>query len=417
MMVTRRSFLRASVAPILAGPLLAVVGCGSGQFLSPLSVSLSTITPDGTGRDDVTDVDYTLRKRANVSATLIGSDGKTTYLLRPPQTRAPDDYQIAFNGTVPVPGKKWLRVVPDGTYRFVVQAKDPTGQTVTREAPITVKNADTTPPEIAQVTVQYPTFTPNGDGDQDTTNVGYQLTKKAKVRVYATSATGAFNLILAPKTLDAGMLSFAWDGTDQNGNVLPDGKYDIHIEATDLAGNFTDYVTKVAIANGGTPRASISSVKFTPTAIAVGGSIHVEVTVKNTGTVPIKTLGPPSGYTFQTDKSYASIVNDKGIPIYYERAGVWRVAVGWQNEAIEYPCRWGFFGADYLKKNSNGQPDGSGTFSRDLLPGEQVVVTGTITIAQNLAQINSQRFFAALEQGGVGFPTGQVGQTNITIGY
>jgi len=402
---------------MLAGPVLAVAGCGSGQFLSPLSVSASTITPNGSGRDDVADVDYTLSKRADVSATLIGPDGKTTYVLRPSQTRAPDDYQIAFDGTVPVPGKKWLRVVPNGTYRFVVQAKAPSGQTVTREAPITIKDADTTPPEIANVSVQYPTFTPNGDGDQDTTNVGYQLTKKAKVRVYATSATGAFNLILAPKALDAGMLSFAWDGTDQNGNVLPDGKYDIHIEATDLAGNFTDYVTQVAIANGGTPRASISDVKFTPVAIAVGGSVHVQVTVKNTGTVPIKTLGPPSGYTFQTDKSYASIVSDKGIPIYYERAGVWRVAVGWQNEAIEYPCRWGFFGADYLKKNSSGQPDGSGTFSRDLMPGEQVVVTGTITISQNLAQINSQRFFAALEQGGVGFPTGQVGQTNITIGY
>src|SRR5579885_2817704 len=212
-MLTRRPFLRGGVGALLVGPLVALTGCGSGQFLSPLTVSASTITPDGTSRDNVTDVDYTLTKRADVSATLIGPDGKTTYVLRPPETRAPDDYQIAFDGTVPVPGKKWLRVVPDGTYRFVVQAKDPAGQTITREVPITVKNADTNAPEIASVSVEYPTFTPNGDGDKDTTNVDYQLTKKATVRIYATSTTGAFNLIQAPKTLDAGAQSFTWDGT------------------------------------------------------------------------------------------------------------------------------------------------------------------------------------------------------------
>ncbi len=79
--------------------------------------------------------------------------------------------------------------------------------------------------------------------------------------------------------------------------------------------------------------------------------------------------------------------------------------------------RWGFFGPEFLKKNSAGQPDGSGLFTRDLLPGEEVIVTGTITIGPDMKTINAQRFFAGLEQGGVGFPGGQVGQKVITIGF
>lgn len=409
MMLTRRAFLRSGALVALAGPLLAVSGCGPGKFLSPLDVSLTTIMPNGSSSQSVTDISYTLSKRADVSATLIGADGKTTYVLRQPQTRAPDKYEIRFDGTVGVPGKDWLRVIPDGTYKLVVQAKDSAGQQVTRDATITVKDADTTPPQIEDITRQYSTITPNGDGDQDTTTIGYRLTKKATVRIYATNAAGTFFLIQAPKTLEASLQSFQWDGTQDGGAVLPDGTYQIHIEATDAAGNFTSQQVPVTIEMGGTPRAEITSAKFAPTAIAVGGSIHVTVTVRNTGTVPIKTLGPPSGYTYTTEQTYATPHNASGVPLYYERAGVWRVAVGWQNQAEPFPLRWGFFGAKDMK------PDG--TFDRALMPGEEQTVTGTITISKNMAQINAQRFFAGLEQGGVGFPTGQVGQTNITIGF
>ncbi len=417
MKVTRRSLLRAGALAVVAGPVLAVAGCDYGQFLSPLSVSRDTITPNGQGVNDQTNISYTLKRRADVSATLISADGKTTYVLRPPQTRTPDQYDIRFNGAVPVPGKNWLRVVPDGIYRVVIQAKDGAGQVVTRQASITVKDADTTPPEIQDVSAQYTTFTPNGDGDQDTTNFGYKLTKKAEVRVYATDAKGGFYLILAPKKYEASLQSFQWDGTENGGKVLPDGKYDVHIEATDAAGNFTDYVTQVTIANGGIPRAEVVDVKFSPLAIAVGGDIHVQVRVRNTGTVPIKTLGPPSGTKYNTEQTFASFHNPDGVPTYYERAGVWRVAVGWQNQAQPFPLRWGFFGPEYLRKNSEGQPDGSGLFTRDLMPGEEVIVSGTITVGQDMKTINAQRFFAGLEQGGAGFPGGQVGQKVITIGF
>jgi hypothetical protein len=58
-----------------------------------------------------------------------------------------------------------------------------------------------------------------------------------------------------------------------------------------------------------------------------------------------------------------------------------------------------------------------GTFARVLKPGEEVTVTGSIVLGANMKVLNAQRFFAALEQGGAGFPTGQVGQQNITISF
>ncbi len=404
---TRRAFIYQAGFASLAVPLLATVGCRNQQFLSPLRVSATTIQPNGSGLNDESDIDFTLTQRAEVSATLLGPDGKQ-YVIRAPQMRAPDDYQIRFTGVVPVEGKDWLRVVPDGTYNLKITAKSETGQQIVRQTPIIVKNADTTAPEITDVFVQYTTFSPNGDGFEDTTKVSYKLSKKATVRVYATDSTGGFYLISPPQKIDASAQAFEWDGTAGGGKVLPDGKYSVHIEATDDAGNFTDYVTSITIEGGGIPRAEIRDVRFSPIAVPINGILNVTVVVRNTGTVPIKTLGPVSGTKYTTEQSYATFTDKSGVPIYYERAGVWRVAVGWQNEPQPYPLRWGFW--------TDGM-NADGTFTRALQPNEEVTVTGQIVLGQNMKILNAQRFFAALEQGGAGFPTGQVGQTNVTISY
>ncbi|MBX6770551.1 MAG: hypothetical protein IRY83_02390 [Chloroflexi bacterium] len=413
-MINRRQLLRAAPVALLGGLPILAAGCATGGFLSDLRVSSHLIEPNGSGLHDEIDISYELTRRADVSAVLIGPDGKQ-HVIRPPQTRAPDVYQIRFTGTVPVPGSRpgesWLRVVPDGTYRLVVTARDARGQTISRETSFTVRNADTTPPQITNVLVNPPTFSPNGDGKDDTTQVSYGLTKKATVRVYATSSTGGFYLIQAPKQQDAALFSFEWDGTQSGGAVLPDGTYELHIEATDAAGNFTDYVAPVVIHNGGVPRAEIRDVRFTPTAVPVGGKIHVRIVVRNTGTVPLYSLGPPAGTVEQTGKPYSSITAKDGTPLYYDRPGVWRVGVQWQNAYQPYPIRWGFFGRDAV------DPQNPALFTRSLKPGEEITVEGDIIVDDTMKFQRNQVFWAALEQGGVGFPSGPVGQTPITISY
>lgn len=398
-MISRRMILRLG-AGAAATSVLATLGCAPSAPVTDVHTNASVITPDGTGLHDEVDVFFHLPRRAEVSAVLTGPDGKQ-YVIRAPEMRAPDDYQISFRGIVELPNSTWKRVVPDGNYQFVLNVKDQAGHTLTTQIPIQVKDADTTPPEIQDVFVSPTTFSPNGDGKDDVVRVSYKLTKDAQVRVYATDANGTFFLIAAPEKVHAAERSFEWDGTSGGGAVLSDGKYILHIEAQDLAGNFTDVTQAVTIANGGIPRAEITDVKFTPTALAVGMDLNVSITVKNTGTVPLRTLGPPPGTAYTTSQNYASFPNPTkpDTPLYYEQAGVWRVCVGWQNSPQAYPVRWGFFKDD----------------KQELKPGESVTVGGPIKVLMT-AQ-SSVNFWAGLEQGGLGFPGGQVGFTTITVSY
>ena len=88
----------------------------------------------------------------------------------------------------------------------------------------------------------------------------------------------------------------------------------------------------------------IVDVRFSPIAIVLGGVLDVRITVKNTGSAPLHSWGPPPGYTYTApDDNYASIRNptDPAKPAFFERRGVWRVGVTWQNAPSALPLRWG----------------------------------------------------------------------------
>ena len=402
-MITRRSFLRNSLVvagTIAAGP-LALAGCANGPFISDLLVSANEIVPDGSGVHDEADISYSLSRRAEISAKLIGPDGKE-YEVRAPQIRTPDQYQIPFRGLVRLPNSTWLRVLPNGSYKLVVHANDLAGSVIDRETTIKISGADTTPPNITDVFVNPATFSPNGDGIDDSVKVNYKLDKESLVEVYATDPNGGFFLITPSEKQHAALQSFEWTGTTAGGDaVLPDGKFILHIEATDPAGNFSDATAAVAIENGGTPRVEITDVRFSPTALAFGMDLNVSITVKNTGTVPIRSQGPPPSAKYTTEMNFSSFLDPKDPTraLYFEKPGVWRVGVSWQNAPQNFPVRWGFFE----------------DLTRELLPGESATIQGAITVLVKTQ--HEQVFYAGLAQEGVGFPGGQVGSKIVTISF
>src|SRR5437879_3183580 len=103
-MTTRRDFLRSIGYLPLAGTVLATLGCARGELMSDLAVNRTTIFANGGGIQDEADITYTLWRRADVLVTLIGQDGNTQHVIREPLMRAPDQYEIAFKGVVPVAG-------------------------------------------------------------------------------------------------------------------------------------------------------------------------------------------------------------------------------------------------------------------------------------------------------------------------
>lgn len=397
-MRTRYSILLLAVVVVAMAATVIVVKPGfmASPLLSNVQCNPVIISPNGDGLDDEASISYNLGRRATVKAVLTGQDGQE-YILRDSQTRAPDSYEIRFNGAIAVQGTSNYQVLPDGQYNGILEAIDEDGVTSRDTFEITLEGADSTPPTITNVICYPQTISPNGDAFEDEMAISYSLSKKAETTVYATDAEGAFYLLDPPKEREAAIQGFTWNGTENGGKLLQDGEYTLHIIAEDAAGNVTEETAPVTIDNGGTPRLEIIKVKFSPTAIPLGGKVHVQITVRNTGDTVIKwdeSMGPPPGTEYDTTMTFGYWQDEDKKPLYYERYGVWRVGVTWTNVPVVYPVRW--------------------SIGKTLAPGEEATITGDIVVLQRDREIY---FSAGVEQGGVGFPGGQQGTTKVVVSY
>lgn len=114
--------------------------------------------------------------------------------------------------------------------------------------------------EIAAMSTDKNLFSPNGDGVMDDVNIGYEIDEYAVVDVKAfkliRTARGAYMLDSEPvRTIEsgiqrlAGTMNTSWDGRDDSGAVVPDGKYGISVIATDSCGNTGQKWSAVEIDN------------------------------------------------------------------------------------------------------------------------------------------------------------------------
>ncbi|MBN2444465.1 MAG: gliding motility-associated C-terminal domain-containing protein [Spirochaetales bacterium] len=129
-------------------------------------------------------------------------------------------------------------VVPDGTYHYFLESWDDNGNTA-KSSPGTV-HIDSTPP-TAELKTPYVVFSPNNDGNKDTLPLeqtgSSEDTWKGVVKDLSGTEVASFTWTNeAPK-------SFDWNGTNNEGILVPDGVYQYILSATDRAGNV--YMAKV----------------------------------------------------------------------------------------------------------------------------------------------------------------------------
>jgi hypothetical protein len=400
-MLRRLPVLWLAIIPLLAA-------CGQRPLLSVGTKSI-VVEPNADAASETKDIPYTLAAPAHVVITLVQPDGQQMTLRD--NDRAAESYALPFGGIVDVPNSPDRKVLQDGDYKVVIQARDGSGQSAQQSVDAIVQNADPVPLSIDNVAVFPDTFSPNGQGvrqgpngqliNLDQTLLNYSLSKDASISVWVQDKDGNQTAVTSDPNAKAGLQSYTWDGKGADGIALKNGDYTFHIQAKDDSGNVTERTGQVTIVDSGTPQLQITSVRFFPTAIGIGGTVNVVVTVKNIGDVPIRTQGPPPGTIYKSSSSYTDpIFNQPGsqAPPYVDQPGLWRVGVRWTSSAGQYPARWGFFEDT----------------SRQLQPGEEVTVRGGIQLLD--PQPPELQFWATIEMGGLGF-TGDYGQTKVIVGH
>jgi len=167
-------------------------------------------------------------------------------------------------------------VVSDGTYTYIVQAKDGAGNPNSFSGTIIV---DTTPPEICDgslliIPANHPhpeTFTTNDDAIQMAFNLSDNLSSSVNTEMVI-ELTSFGPLVTRQKaygvTTTLQSVIEEWDGKDDQGNYLPDGAYKITLIATDLAGNMSSPLTLPTFSIDRTPSVPttlyVDYLRFTP---------------------------------------------------------------------------------------------------------------------------------------------------------
>lgn len=388
---------------------LLVTACGSTPLLTNMAVTPETISPRP-GEKKSRDLDYVCaRASRNVSVYLQDANGK--YVLRENQPRAAGDFQILFGGSVN------NRTLNDGAYQVVVTAQDANGIHEEKTAALNIINADTSLPELQNFTVFPQAFTPNQDGLDDRVIIRYYLTKPARVTVYLTDGKQKFpidekketTLLTEDKLSEIGPHEYDYDaGIDRGAPPPPDGQYTVVAEAVDANGNLVRAEAPLVIQDGGTPRAAIigSAGDFNPRVVPLGDTLFFTVTVKNVGTVPIRTKGPEPGFVYNTSQNFSTIEQ-------YEEPGIWRLGVDSEGNSIgrQYPYRWQL-GMD----NELTRVEREGKTIYYLMPGQVATISGGIKITDKPPKVDPAYWFGLVQEQ-VRIVEDHVEPTRITVDF
>jgi hypothetical protein len=382
----------------LALSLWLLVGCGTQPLLSGVRFEPDVISPNADGKDDVTHIYYTLSRNADLSIYFINQEGQRFY-FRDSRRRSAGRYDVFWGGVIE--GETTMqsettrqtilgRVLPDGVYTWVIEAKDDTGRVERHDGRITIVDADTIVPELRNFSVSPPIFSPNQDGLDDRAGVTYSLSKNVEsIAVYLMDPTRPrerFPLAERERNLkayEAGFHYYDYDGGVDRGAEPPaDGTYIVVGEARDRAGNHVMVTTTLTIVEGGVPRADIVKAEIdwqdaqgSELWLPLGATIYFTTSVENYGRVPIRTAGPWPGTAYRSNENFATLAAATGNDAWYEQAGVWRFGIRFDISATDFPYRWAVGRQEDLERRVvNGREQWY------LLPGKRGLVYGSIQL-------------------------------------
>lgn len=384
----------------------SLIACGPRRLLYGVSIRPSVISPNADGVDDVAEIKYSLSRQATISIYFLDEAGQR-HDFRLDKRRSKGNRTAYFGGVI------GDRLLPDGDYTCVIEAIDERGHKEQTEAPITLRDGDKIPLRIDNLNI-YPTrFTPNRDGITDRVKIGYNLNKKAvRVEVYLLDAEGHKYPVPEDKIREAGSPGtheHDYDGGIDLGAAPPkDGLYRVIVEAEDAVGNKAKAEGQLEIAGGGLPQVEIinRAAQFSPPVVPLGSTLTFTCTVKNIGTVPVRTKGPPPGTTYSTNQNFNTLEQ-------YEEPGIFRVGLDYEgnSEGRLYPFRWQLGSDEELTIiDTEIGPQ------KYLMPGQTVTVVGHLRIENRPVKV-APYYWLGLIHEQVWIVQDRVEPTQISIGF
>lgn len=386
--------------------LLSVAGCASSRLIGDVSVRPQVISPNADGDADVAEIHYAITRQATVTIYLVDGDGGR-HDLRVNERRSKGERTIYFGGVIAG------TLLPDGDYRLVFEAEDTRGRSGSAEASITLQGGDTTPLRIENLNIYPNSFTPNRDGIGDRVSIGYNLSKEVvRVDVYLLGADGSKYPVPEDKIREVGAPGtheHDYDaGIDYGASPPPNGDYTVVVRAVDAVGNVAQSEGRLTIEGGGVPLVEIvnRAAVFTPSVLPLHGTLYFTCTVKNVGTVPVRTKGPEPGTVYSTTENYNTLAE-------YEEPGLFRIGLDYEGNSAgrAFPFRWQL-GMDEeltLVDTVSGP-------QYYLLPGQTVTVTGGLTVDDKPVK-SEPYYWLGLIHEQVWIVQDRVQPTQIAIGY
>lgn len=197
-------------------------------------------------------------------------------------------------------GKK---VLPDGDYTCDLELFFDSGN-----HPVTSKRSvriDATPPKV-NVKPEYLSFSPNGDGKQDTLSFAQTALGEDNDALELKIADLSGNIVYYNKYEKKEFPSnFTWNGLDRNLAPLPEGRYTLTVEGTDAVGNRSVTSVRDILLKTGLEKVSVQSdvaaisptnsmannrAVFIPAVSSKDGIVSFTVEVRNEGNAPVRTF-------------------------------------------------------------------------------------------------------------------------------
>ncbi|NNJ10646.1 hypothetical protein EKD04_009920 [Chloroflexales bacterium ZM16-3] len=387
---------------------LLLSACSGGTALGTVEASADSYAPSETNQPLT--ISYLIGRDATVDVYLLDAAG-TRYDLRrgQPRSASPDPYVLRFDGTVPTSDPVLLRrLLPPGTYTMVVVAQASGGAPEERRLPLAITGSDLPIPDVQNLLVSPQTISPNADAVHDVTEITYRLPVSATVNIDITAPTGESIPVVTREEEGPYEQHHVWNGKRPNGSLLPSGVYTYTVQAEDDYGNLVRRHGQITLEDVGQPEARIVYASIAPQRLMLGEVLTVTIRVKNTGTVPIRTYGPPSGYQYTTDDVFSSVDGGRYTA---QAGGFWRVGLDWDANSgggpKRYPFRWALSPKPPEQWKVSGVEDW-------LMPGEEVEVIGQVVILQRETKMG---FYVGLIQDGVGFFQDRSARTIVEVGF